>query len=282
MKTILRTGVVLLLLLAATLLPFLPGRHDVLAIPLSTVAQGLGFAALLVVPVGVLWLVHGLRHRGDTAAADLVRARYALAALAVATALALLAAMLTVTQAGISAGAAMVVGTLLAAGYFWRLSRRRSFSQPGPDRVTPACCVLAPPLLLGAQLAIAPTATAFARDRAIANAAPLIADIERFRAQHGRYPHTLHSLWEDYDPLVVGIPRYLYEPHGEACNLFFETPTFEFGARVIVVWNPRDEQTATSHNRDLLEFTGADLERRRGFLAAHAAPQPHWKWFVFD
>jgi hypothetical protein len=51
---------------------------------------------------------------------------------------------------------------------------------------------------------------------------------------------------------------------------------------VIVVWNPRDEQTATSHHRDLLEFTGAELELRRGFITAHAATQPHWERFVFD
>jgi hypothetical protein len=152
----------------------------------------------------------------------------------------------------------------------------------GPDSVTPLCWLIAPPLLLLAQWKIAPEATTYARDRAIEHANPLIAAIERFRLSHGRYPLTLHSLWEDYDPSVIGIPRYLYEPHGDSYNLLFEAPTFEFGARVIVVWNPRDEQVATSHNSDLLEFTGAELEQRRGYLKAHAATQPHWKWFVFD
>ena len=282
MKTILRTSFVLLLLLAATLLPFAPGRYDVLAVALSTAAQGLGYAGLLLAPLGAIWFLHGLRNRQDRTAADRIRRRYALTTIGVATLLGLLGAVVCAAQAGYSAGVALAAAVLVTARGAVTRSLVRSQVDIGPDSLTPLCWLLAPPLLLFAQWKIAPAATEFARDRAIANAAPLIADIERYRASHARYPLTLHSLWEDYDPSVIGIPRYLYEPQGDSYNLFFEAPAFEFGARVIVVWNPRDEQTATSHNRDLLEFTGAELEQRRGFINSHAAAQPHWKWFVFD
>ena len=282
MKTILRTCFVLVLLLAATLLPFAPGRHDLLAVALSTVAQGIGWAGLLLAPIGAVWFVHGLRNRQDRTAADRIRRRYALAAIGVATLLGLVGAVLGGAQAGYSFGVALGAAVLVTARNAVTRSLVRTQMDIGPDSLTPLCWLIAPPLLLFAQWKIAPVVTEYARDRAIANAAPLIADIERFRASHGRYPLTLHSLWEDYAPSVIGVPRYLYEPHGDVCNLFFEAPAFEFGARVIVVWNPRDEQTATSHNRDLLEFTGADLEQRRGFITPHAAAEPHWKWFVFD
>src|SRR5688572_30123657 len=39
-----------------TLLPFLPGRYDRLAVPLSGMAQLFGVVGLLLVPVGVLWM----------------------------------------------------------------------------------------------------------------------------------------------------------------------------------------------------------------------------------
>ncbi|HZN37715.1 MAG TPA: hypothetical protein VFD82_02870 [Planctomycetota bacterium] len=282
MKTILRACFVLVLLLVATLLPFAPGRHDVLALALSTVAQGLGYAGLLLVPFGVLWFVHGLRNRQDRTAADRIRRRYALITIGLATLLGLAGAVVGAAQAGYSLGVALAAAVLVTARNAVTRSLVRTQMDIGPDSLTPLCWLIAPPLLLFAQWKIAPEATAYARDRAIANAAPLIADIERYRASHARYPLTLHSLWEDYGTSVIGIPRYLYEPQGDSYNLFFEAPAFEFGARVIVVWNPRDEQVATSHNRDLLEFTGADLEQRRGYITAHAAAQPHWKWFVFD
>jgi hypothetical protein len=44
--------------------PFLPGKHDALALPLSIIAQLFGAAGLLLVPIGALWLVHEARKRG--------------------------------------------------------------------------------------------------------------------------------------------------------------------------------------------------------------------------
>jgi hypothetical protein len=41
------------LLGSAMLLPFLPGRHDPLAVNLSAAATGVAFAGLLLVPIGV-------------------------------------------------------------------------------------------------------------------------------------------------------------------------------------------------------------------------------------
>lgn len=46
-----------------TLLPFLPGRYDSLAVPLSLMAQILGTAGLLLVPVGALWVASGYWRR---------------------------------------------------------------------------------------------------------------------------------------------------------------------------------------------------------------------------
>jgi hypothetical protein len=60
------------------------------------------------------------------------------------------------------------------------------------------------------------------RDRAIRNSAPLIADVEAYRARNSRDPSSLLAVWPDVSPDVAGIPQYLYEPSGEGYNLVFE------------------------------------------------------------
>ena len=159
MKTILRMGCVLLLLLAATLLPFAPGRHDVLAAALSQVAQGLGYAGLLLAPLGAIWFLHGLRHRQDRTAADRIRRRYALTTIGVATLLGLLGAVVAAAHAGYSIGVASGAAVLVAARGAVRRSLVRTQMDIGPDSVTPLCWLLAPPLLLFAQWKVAPVAT---------------------------------------------------------------------------------------------------------------------------
>src|SRR5688572_4113309 len=45
--------------------PFFPGRHDRLAVTFSMMAQMSGFAGLLLVPIGVLWLIFEVMKRGN-------------------------------------------------------------------------------------------------------------------------------------------------------------------------------------------------------------------------
>jgi hypothetical protein len=127
-----------------------------------------------------------------------------------------------------------------------------------------------------------PRAVELSRDRAMRHAAPLIADIERYRAERGQYPASLLALWKDYSPDIRGVEQFHYEPSGEAYNLIFEQPAAELSTRELVVYNPRDEQVATSHASDLLKYSPDQLKQSRGSFAVHAATQPHWKYFWFD
>jgi hypothetical protein len=56
-----RVGAITAFILLCTVLPFLPGRYDNLAVPLSAMAQVVGITGLLLVPIGGLWL--GFEHR---------------------------------------------------------------------------------------------------------------------------------------------------------------------------------------------------------------------------
>jgi hypothetical protein len=150
------------------------------------------------------------------------------------------------------------------------------------SRAIPAALILAPLLVVLFRMVIVEAAGARGRDRAIANAAELIGDIEGFRDRTGAYPLALSSLWPDYFPGIIGIERYRYEPNGEAYNLYFEYPSTAFGLREIVMYNPRGEQDFSSHAFDLLRLSAAEIRRQRGYFRSEALPQANWKRFLFD
>ncbi len=233
---------------------------------------------LLLVPVGALWVASGYWSR--------------LAAKQCGIAIAALIAS-SVVWVIVSIGA-LVSSLLLGLGAiaFWiyvvsRVLPRLKLLKTATPRPTSAVAfhlLIVPVAVTLLQMAVVAPAIEFSRNRAIRNSARLIADIEQYRAAHGRYPASLLSEWEDYLPGVIGIKEYHYEPSGGAYNLFFEQFALPFGTREFVMYNPRDQQVMTSHKRDLLQLTPQELalEQSRGHYAVHDAPHPHWKYFWFD
>ena len=269
----LRVAALTILVLGATLLPHAPGRHDLFAATLSMMARTFGVVALILVPVGVLWLV--------------VRRHYLFARIAIVTALlpciaaGVIGLALGATSAGILAIVICGIALLVDA---WPAAARLKDAQPGGIAPMAVTLIVAPLLIFALQRVLVPPAVEFARNRAIANSAAIIADIERYRAANGVYPQSLLAEWGDYNPGVIGIERYHYERHGDAYNLIFENPALAFGTREFVVYNPRDEQVFTAHASDILRLSPDQLvlERTRGHYAVNQASQPHWKFFWFD
>jgi hypothetical protein len=266
-------------IILATVLPFLPGPYDSLAVPLSLMCQVAGLVGLLLVPVGALWLAsgHWRLSRGRYALA--IAAMVALSVVAVSMSLAALAThgpLLGVGTAAIS---------LYVATRLWPVIRPVKGAPPWPVHPAAFYLLIVPIAVALIQAAVVAPAIELSRNRAVRNSAALIADIEKYRTAHGRYPASLLSLHEDhYKPGVIGIRGYQYEPSGDAYNVLFEQFALNFGTREFVVYNARDEQAVTSHKIDLLELSPAQLalERRRGHYAVHDGPQPHWKYFWFD
>ena len=260
-----------------TLLPFLPGRYDMLAVPLSFMAQLFGVAGLLLVPIGVLWLASGYW-------SALARHHYlfAVTSLVVASLIWAIVSLAAVTSGGLSFGV-----IVLAVGIYVLVtlgSRLKEMKGATPKYVRPIglYLIVLPVTAALLRFLVVRPAIEFSRSRAILNSTALIADIERYRAARGRYPPSLLSLWEDYEPSVIGIEQFHYEISGDAYNLIFEQFAYPVGTREIVVYNPRDQQVATSHDMDLLQLSPEDLERQRGYYAVHATQHAHWKYFWFD
>lgn len=266
-------------IILATLFPFLPGPHDTLAVPVSLMSQIFGKVGLLLVPVGALWVASGYWTR-------LAGKQYGIAIAALIAS--------SVVWVMVSLGALVSSGPLLCLGAIavwifvvsriWPRVRLLKRSTPQPTSAAAFYLLVVPIAVALVQMAVVGPAIELSRSRAIRNSAPLIADIEQYRAANGRYPESLLSVSGDYSPGVIGIRDYQYEPSGEAYNLFFEQFALNFGTREFVMYNPRDQQAMTSHRLDRLALTPQQLalEQRRGHYAVHNAPQPHWRYFWFD
>jgi hypothetical protein len=278
MALLLRACAIVTIVIAATFLPFVPGGHDPLAVPVSGIAWALGRVGLLLVPVGGLWLWASTRQASRLAPPVwLVRVTLGVCGFL---------AFATVLIAFASSGSQLLAAvTAVATGLLtMRLGRRIRATRTGMSmpRMAAAILVVAPIVVLAVQTMLVDAVTAQARDRAIANGAPLIAEIERYRTRRGVYPESLFSIWGDYKPSIVGIERYHYERSGEAYNVIFKEPSLGFGTRRFVVYNPRDTQRVTIHEQDRLLLDEAALDAdNAGYTVVQPLPQAHWKAFLF-
>ena len=273
-----RIAAVTAFIVLCTVLPFLPGRYDSLAVSLSLISLLFGRVGLVLVPVGALWLAseiwsgHPGRRRIVTIAAFL-----AVSVVWFILSVGALVESLTLAFFALALWAYVAVR-------LWPRLRLPTSAAPGRIRAAPVYLLIVPAAVAVLQLILADPVAHFSRTRAIRNSAPLIADIERHRAANGHYPLSIVSVNADYKPSVIGVKRYQYESTGHAYNVLFEHPSFELGTVEIVMYNPRGEQVMTSHALDVLQLTPEQLalDRTRGHYAVHDASVPKWKYFLFD
>jgi hypothetical protein len=267
------------LVVFCTLLPFLPGSYDGLAVALSEMAHMFGTVGLILVPIGLLWIAANRSERLIQK-----RALFPLAALFASTLVWAALWLAAIMQSGFVLGFAIVALWVCVLRKAWTTFRRIDNSSPPRASAVPLYLIAVPVVVALLQWAFVERAVESSRNRAILNSAPLLAAIEDHRARNGKYPASLLAEWPDYGPNVIGIREYRYEPHGEGFNLVFEQFNYRFGTREFVVYNPRDEHVMTAHASDILSLTPAQLalERTRGHNASYDLPQPHWKIFWFD
>ena len=169
------TGLITLLVLC-TFYPFLSGEYDSLAVPLSAMAQIFGLIGLLLVPIGVLWLIYELRKhaRGKRNLATTPRRYYfALASIVISSIVAIAVCLGAFMSIGPSFGFLtlalwLYLGARLRPGLkMLKTAEAESFNH------VPLYLVFIPLLVFISQLALAPRATNFSRNRAIAQSAEL-------------------------------------------------------------------------------------------------------------
>jgi hypothetical protein len=271
--------------------PFLPGRHDRLAVTLSMMAQMLGWAGLLLIPIGAVWLIYEIVKRKAPTRLGSHRDKgyyFAIAAIGVSLLVAAAVALAALIQTGLS----LAIGVLLFWAYVvWRFApalRRLKNDGASGFNPTPLYLLFVPSVLVAAQLTLLQPAVEFSRHRTILGSADFINAIEAYHTAHGQYPSSLASSLSDYHPQIVGVERYHYEPSGRAYNVFFEQFTYPIGMQEFVMYNPLDEHGFMVHDQDLLEATQEQIDAERSFHLLHHAHDvppptpPHWKYFWFD
>lgn len=265
--------------------PFLPGQYDASAVALSMSTQVAGWGGLvLLTPIGLFWLVHELRRRAavgrGATATDRGRV-FGIAACIASVAVAGGAAVFAVEESGFALAIILLAlwGAIVA-----RCLRSARAGNGGSQRLrlAPLYLTLLPGLIVVARVAFVEQAAEWSRNRVIAACESFIADIEAYREAHGHYPVSVASLNPDYPTRTIGVDRFRYEPSGDAYNVWFEHVSSRFGVHEIVMYNPRDEQQATSHDADILQFPLERLNQTRGYFAVRDAGAPHWKAFLFD
>jgi hypothetical protein len=265
-------------------LPYLPGNYDALAVPLSAMMQLFGLTGLILVGFGLLWcLLRQLPGRRSHAQpASKVEYRFASAAVITATVVLAPSALLATSHAGPILGLLLALIFVTSAGWLLRRIRNSHIAPSEISRWGPRYLILIPLTATAARFLLVPAMGETSRARAMDNAGSLIAAIEQYQQQHGRYPVSLASLNTDFRPALMGVRRYVYEPTEVTYNLFFEHLAHAFDTREIIMYNPRGAHQMTSHDADLLEYSGSDLELRRGYYAIMDAARPNWKRFLFD
>ena len=277
MKHVILGCVAVTAVIGATFLPFVPGGHDPLAVPLSAMAWVLGRVGCCSCRSADSGCGLPRGRRPPCSTAWLVRITLGACGL-----IALVMVLIAFASSGSHCSrppTAAVAGLLTI-----RLGRRLRAPLAGTPtpRMAAAVLVVAPIVVLAAQSLLVDPVTTHARNRAIANSAPFIAEIERYRERHGAYPASLFAMCGDYKPSIVGIERYHYEPSGDAYNVIFKEPSLGFGTRRFVVYNPRDKQRVTVHEQDRLLLDDAALDAdNAGYTVVQPLPQPHWKVFLF-
>ena len=280
-----RIAAITISIIVCTFLPFLPGRYDGFAVTLSAIAQLFGIAGLLLVPIGVLWLIYELRKRALIHGTLSRKDKGYYFAIASVGALSILASVVSIFAFASSFSLGFITLALWIYGVSRIVPRLKLLknAEVGVFTPTPLYLIFVPIVVALFQFALVGPATEFSRNYAIKKSAELINDIEEYHRANGRYPKSLLSLWEDYDPSVIGIERFHYELHGDAYNLFFEQFRLHpLGTREIVMYSKLDEHFIAAHNMDRLTWIGEELEARQGYYAVYDASRPHWKYFWFD
>ncbi len=284
MKHLAGVSALIVLLLVCLFLPFFPGPYDDLAATASGLARLVGLAGFPLAPLGAAWWIHEARRqtaRERSPATDKGH-WFAIASVSVS------ALIVATSCLGLFVSGRRTLGFVilaLSAYVIARIVRRLRGLKHAQDRAfnpAPAYLVLVPAAVLSARLLFLERAVEFSRNRAIRNSAELIAEIEAFRTERGHHPLSLAALHKDYEPGVIGVEQYEYEPRGSAYSLFFEQLAVPLGTREIVMYNKLDEHALPSHDTDILRWTPQELAARPGHYAIRDAPSPHWKYFWFD
>jgi hypothetical protein len=283
-----RITVICILAILFIFLPYFPGDYDHLAVMISGIVQIAGFTSLPLAPIGLLWLRHEIVQRKKAQNGAGKSVRFAIGAMVVLSLTVIISSFAAIGGIGSFRGS-MALGISLPIFFVYITVTaiipgiRKMKSVPAQKlSFIPLYLVIIPIVVVGLRCALIAPAVNYSTNQAIEHSFELIQDLEEYYSENGQYPVSFQGLWKDYYPNVRGIEKYVYEPNGEAYNLFFEQFPSDLFAREIVMYNKLDEHIIRSHPSFIFRLTPEEFARYRGYFAELQLPQQHWKYYLFD
>ncbi len=235
-----------LLVAVAAVAPFLPGPGNSFSHGISQFAQTIGYIGWPFVPFGLVWLVIEMRNKNGQPLNRWTNGYYP-------AWLALIPIFLflpfQITRTILSGGPfdflPLAVIISIVAFFIYRIQKLKGKTHY-KFNPAPLYIVLIPVVALVTSRFAVEKAAAFTRDEAIVRTEPLIAAIEKYKADNGQYPENLEILkgmfiQEIPKPNIMGMRPYQYENRGSSFQLTFER-LWHWNATEVVVYNTLGQQ----------------------------------------
>lgn len=218
---------VILLLVAISSVPFIPGPYSKLAIGASALVQMAGFFGLVLIPVGLIWLFMDFRKSNDGQVSRWKNGYYPslLVSLPVLCFLFLLLVLAFPEMNGMERGIAVTFIAGMATFLALRIQRLKN-KVAHEFNTAPLYLVLIPLVAFCAKNFWIEKIADTSRDKAIVRSGEIIEALEKYRSVNGVYPVSLDELKGKYitaipDPGIIGIKPYQYEKTGDSYVLLF-------------------------------------------------------------
>ncbi len=230
-----------LLVVAATVAPFLPGSGNNFSHIISQFAQTLGYIGLPFVPFGLFWLIIEMRNKNGQQLNRWTNGYYPSWLTLIPVFLFLpMKIILFILQGQTFSVLPFAIIILIAAFFIYHIQKLKKKTDY-KFNPAPVYIVLIPVIaLLTSEFALEKVA-ALTREKAIVKTEPLIAAIEKYKTENGEYPENLESLKGKYlqeipKLNIMGMRDYQYEKRNRSFQLTFER-LWHWNATEVVVYN---------------------------------------------
>jgi hypothetical protein len=230
-----------LLVIGASLAPFLPGPGNNFSHGISQFAHATGYIGLPFVPFGLVWLIIELRNKSGQQLNRWTSGYYPswLVLLPV-----LLLLLLQITKIILSGQPfsllPFVIIIPIVAYLIYRIQKLKNKADYKFNPVPLYLVILPVFAFLTSKFAVEKAAS-FTRDKTIVKIEPLIAAIENYKTENGEYPENLETLIGKYIQElpkinIMGMRGYHYEKQNRTFQLTFER-LWHWNATEVVVYN---------------------------------------------
>ena len=230
-----------LLVAVASVAPFLPGSSNNFAHIISQFAQAIGNIGLPFVPFGLVWLIIEMRNKKGQQLNRWTNGYYPSWLALIPVFLFLALKILTTIVDGQTFGIGPFTFIISVAAFFVYRIQKLKKKTDYKFNPAPLYIILIPVIALLTSKFAVETVAVLTREKAIVNAEPLIAAIEKYKTENGKYPENLESLKGKYiqeipKQNVMGMRAYQYENRNSSFQLSFER-LWHWNATEVVVYN---------------------------------------------